>query len=88
MPWFKKKPVVIEAFQLTDTTVDEIAAWCGGRIVAVTFGGGLEGIEIPTLEGRMLATPGDYVIRGVKGEFYPCKPDIFAASYDDASFDG
>jgi hypothetical protein len=41
-------------------------------------------IYIPTLEGTMLATVGDWIIRGVKGEFYPCKPDIFALTYEPA----
>jgi len=40
-------------------------------------------LEIDTLEGTITASPGDFVIRGVKGEFYPCKPDIFAATYDE-----
>jgi len=42
-------------------------------------------IAIETLEGEMRATVGDYIIKGVKGEFYPCKPDIFEASYDEVS---
>lgn len=44
-----------------------------------------EGIRISTLEGDMLATVGDWIIRGVQGEFYPCKPDIFEATYDPVS---
>jgi hypothetical protein len=40
------------------------------------------GIYIPTLEGVVVASPGDWIIRGVKGEFYPCKPDIFEATYE------
>ena len=43
-----------------------------------------EEIRINTLEGTMSASPGDWIIRGVQGEFYPCKPDIFAATYEDA----
>ncbi len=43
------------------------------------------GIHIPTPEGVMAVSPGDWVIRGVKGEFYPCKPDVFAATYEDAT---
>ena len=45
-------------------------------------GPGQSGLVIPTLEGDHLAEPGDWIIKGVKGEFYPCKPDIFAATYD------
>lgn len=76
---FRKKPVVIEAVQFTGENKDEI----------VEFTGDLVGIEnedgtlgIITLEGSLRASPGDWIIKGVKGEFYPCKPDIFAATYD------
>jgi len=58
VPKFRKKPVVIEAWQ-TDRAV-----------------------TIETLEGTMVALPGDWIIRGVKGEMYPCKPDIFEATYE------
>jgi hypothetical protein len=88
MPWFRKKPVVIEAIQLTDTNSSEVASWCGGRTVAVAYDNQIVGVEIPTLEGNMLAGPGDFVIKGVKGEFYPCKYDIFIATYEDAAFTG
>lgn len=75
MPLFTKKPVTIEARRITTTDLLSIAEWCGGQ--ARTSGR----ILIPTLEGTMQADPGDWVIRGVQGEFYPCKPDIFAATY-------
>lgn len=88
---FCKKPVVIEARQIPvvgdqssgtwASQVAEIAHWCGGTISAAKG----VAIDIPTLEGVMEASPGDWVIRGVKGEFYPCKPDIFAATYTEAS---
>lgn len=76
---FRKKPVVVEA-RLFDPGVDydeatSVVGWCGGRAVD-------EGCAIDTLEGVMLASPGDWIIRGVQGEFYPCKPDIFAATYE------
>jgi hypothetical protein len=60
----------------------EIAAWCGGRVCGVGAVGEKVWLEIDTLEGTMKANYGDYVIKGVKGEFYPCKPDIFSATYD------
>lgn len=76
---FRKKPVVIEARLFNpETDYDEacsVVAWCGGRAVD-------EGLIIGTLEGAMLASPGDWVIRGVSGEFYPCKPDIFLKTYN------
>lgn len=83
MPKFRKKLVVIEARQLTLQTADEIMKWCGSTrhwtkspMRAVT------GIIVPTLEGSHEAAWGDWIIRGVKGEFYPCKPDIFEATYE------
>lgn len=91
---FRKKPVVIEAVQLTDGR-DEII-----NAVEFTFQIGMEtsipatnatvekvkkegGFTIPTLEGDMKATFGDWIIKGVNGEFYPCKPDIFEKTYEE-----
>lgn len=77
--------------------VDEcinLANWCGGKShMMVTddekaFDGAVMTgpyIAIETLEGTMAAQPGDWIIRGVQGEFYPCKPDIFAATYDEVT---
>ena len=80
MPRFRKKPVEIEAMQY-DGTQDswrEITDWADD----VWHRTGDRSIEIHTLEGTMLASVGDWVIRGVKGEFYPCKPDIFEKTYE------
>ena len=76
MALFRKKPVVVEANRLTKSNSDALAVWCG----ATTFEDSYD-ILIPTLEGEMRATEGDWIIRGLKGAFYPCKPDIFEASY-------
>ena len=73
---FRKRPVVIEAVQLTRANLLDVANWCGGQ--ARTSGR----VLIPTLEGEMQADLGDWIIRGVADEFYPCKPDIFAATYE------
>ncbi len=77
MPKFRKKPVVIEARQYTRNGLEaeKVADWCGGRQTD-------NGLVIQTIEGEMLANYMDWVICGVKGEFYPCKPDIFEATYD------
>lgn len=79
MAKFRKKPVVVEAVQHTDRTgrdiedfIDRVVEWDG------------QGYLIPTLEGPMRAKLGDWIIKGVKGEFYPCKPDIFEATYEEA----
>jgi hypothetical protein len=77
MPKFRKKPVVIEARQYTRNGMEaeQVAAWCSGRQT-------VDGCVIHTLEGDHLANYGDWIIRGVKGEFYPCKPDIFEQTYE------
>lgn len=78
---FRKKPVVIEAVQWTGDNGHEVQSFLGGEFAAL---GWVKGhyVEIGTLEGLMVASKGDWIIRGVKGEYYPCKPDIFAATYD------
>lgn len=91
MPMFKKKPVVIEARQFNGTAQsrDEVFTWMdkhGAEASSEPMNGitSLHVLVIPTLEGDHRASPGDWIIKGVRGEFYPCKPDIFAATYDPA----
>ena len=74
---YRKKPVVIEAWQNSDE--NEFPVWLANVDVGREPGGV---ILINTLEGVMKAMPGDYIIKGVKGEVYPCKPDIFEATYE------
>ncbi len=91
---FRKKPVVIEAMQWpgdvdeSDPRPDELEAWVrssSGDDVVSRFQAYDDGtLQIQTLEGTMTAQPGDWIIRGGKGEFYPCKPDIFEATYEPA----
>ncbi|MCR4297532.1 MAG: hypothetical protein NUV75_02080 [Gallionella sp.] len=81
MGQYRKKPVVIEARVVTRRGAEHTAKWCNGLVSS------LGGIDIETLEGIMHAAIGDFVIRGVKGEFYPCKPDIFAATYEPVATD-
>jgi len=80
---FRKKPVEIQAMQWTG--VDAKAGVCRfmGGCDCVSDCAGAEPIMIDTLEGEMQCNVGDWVIRGVVGEFYPCKPEIFAATYDE-----
>ncbi len=81
---YRKKPVEIEAVQFEDTPerIEEIAAFVG-RDLRVNYGDKNNPyIPIETLEGTMKANVGDYIIRGIKGEYYPCKPDVFEATYD------
>lgn len=93
---YKKKPLVIEAVQLKDfklRTIKEVLEFMGQSVANdfitqekfydychyVKSNGGM---TISTLEGEMFASLGDYIIKGVHGEFYPCKPDIFDETYD------
>lgn len=79
---FRKKPVEIEAHAFVrDADPHWLAEWCGGEYVD-NPNGFQRTILIETLEGTMIATEGDWIIRGVQGEFYPCKPDIFLETYE------
>ena len=77
---FRKKPVVIEAVQWTGLNTQEVYDFCnsGSRDCHVMG----DNLLINTLEGVMTASNGDWIIRGVNGEHYPCKPDIFAQTYE------
>ena len=89
---YRKKPVTIDAVQWTGENLREIIAFTDGPPDTRTQHAGMmwenyedlvrrDGLKIFTLEGAMLASSGDWIIRGVKGEYYPCKPDIFEATY-------
>lgn len=92
---YRKKPVEIEAIEWTGTNINEVldfineddrwkegidSKYVGGPEIEHTPTLGT--LDIPTLEGTMTASPNDWIIRGIKGEIYPCKPDIFQGSYD------
>ncbi len=79
MPKFRKRPVVVVARQVTDENMAELATWCGGKHWTVE---GPPAVIVRTLEGAMTAKRGDWIIEGIKGEFYPCKPDIFEMTYE------
>lgn len=75
---FRKKPVVIEAVKWTGANVEDLELFG----VPLSQGRASGEIGICTLEGCMFASPQDWIICGIKGEFYPCKPDIFEATYE------
>ena len=77
---FRKKPVEIQAMQFEPGTGIAIKEWAKAHGQTILVRNGV--LDVPTLEGTMTAEPGDWIIRGVKGEFYPCKPDIFNATYE------
>lgn len=88
MSKYRKKPVVIEAVQLSWSTWQEMCKFADvgriedGRPEGYMGAGQRCCMRIPTLEGVMNANEGDWIIRGTQGELYPCKPDIFAATYE------
>ena len=80
MSKYRKKPVVIEAVKFDGT--DESVKWLLSQLKSGEIGRACNKLYIKTLEGVMEAKVGDYVIKGVNGEFYPCKPDIFEKTYE------
>jgi hypothetical protein len=76
---YRKKPVVIEAIRYTENNMMDIIYFTEGKVSCVNENGKA---IIRTLEGTMLADKNDYIIKGVQGEFYPCKPDIFEKTYE------
>ncbi len=81
---YQKKPVTIEAIQFKEESIPTIKDWLGENLLAeARYSSPIHWIyRIKTLEGNMLVTEGDFIIKGVKGEFYPCKPDIFKMTYE------
>ena len=88
---YRKKPVVVEAIKWDGLNVSEIKDFCGKAVRIVIYDsawkarvlGAKADIFIDTLEGSHHASVGDYIIKGVNGEFYPCKPDIFEKTYEE-----
>lgn len=88
---YRKKPVVIEAMQLKEDNIEELEKFCDKisfDCIEYKYLNDKEATKvllsavIKTLEGDMIASVGDYIIKGVNGEFYPCKPDIFKKTYE------
>ena len=79
---YRKKPVVIEAIQLDDFNYNLVIKFTGGEAV-VKEESGEPVLTIPTLEGDHIASVGDFIIRGIAGEYYPCKPDVFWETYEE-----
>ena len=82
MQKFVKKPVVIEAIQYNGINITEVEDFVGAKLPTVWLSVEDTQLIIPTLEGDMKVSKGDYIIKGIKGEFYPCKPDVFKQSYN------
>lgn len=85
MSKFRKKPVVIEAIQWKGNNHFEAREFMGFeelKTILWSAENKTDAVLIDTLEGQMMVKPFDWIIKGVKGEFYPCKPDIFAETYE------
>ena len=82
---YKKKPVVIEAVQFFDTveSINELSEFIDDQNLRVSYENPEHPVvKIETLEGIMTASVGDYILKGIQGEFYPCKPEIFEKTYE------
>jgi hypothetical protein len=85
MEKYRKKPVVIEAVKFTRNNFQEIKEFTEEKAHSLTIEKRIDGVAtciISTLEGHITATEGDFIIKGVQNEFYPCKPDIFEKTYE------
>jgi hypothetical protein len=82
MPFYTKKPIPIEARQITIENAEELASWSKSDIVRRPDGS-MTGMMVYTLEGTMTGAVGDYLIKGIRGEFYFCAKDIFEETYED-----
>lgn len=85
MAQYRKKPVVIEAVQFTRANWNEIIEFTNNTAHTLIIEKRMDGVAtciIPTLEGQHIATERDFIIKGVQGEFYPCKPGIFEKTYE------
>ena len=82
MQKFVKKPVVVEAIQYNGINITEVEDFVGAKLPTLLLSVEDTQLVIPTLEGDMKVSKGDYVIKGIKGEFYPCKPNIFKSTYN------
>lgn len=79
---YRKKPVVIEAVQYTGKNYEEVLNFMKDKQPNYYEDDEKKLLTIQTLEGNMISSVGDYIIKGVQGEFYPCKPDIFEQTYE------
>jgi len=82
MSKYRKKPVIIDAIQWTGKNTSAIRQFCPVAVRIYYDGRKIAYLLIPTLEGDHQANKNDWIIKGIKGEFYPCKPDIFEATYE------
>jgi hypothetical protein len=78
----RKRPVEVEAMHLRHDNFPEVARWCRGQELVYTIPALGRVLDIATLEGVMHAEPGDWIVKGVEGEFYPVKPEIFRKTYE------
>jgi len=79
---YRKKPVVIEAVQWNGANSEEIKSLNTNKVIVAFYYGNNPRVEIKTLEGIMTATLSDWIIKGVAGELYPCKDEIFQKTYE------
>lgn len=85
MAKYRKKPIIVEAIQFTRQNQTKCKQFTQGKLRDIKIPRCVNGVMtgiVDTLEGQYRATENDYIIKGIKGEFYPCKPDIFHKTYE------
>lgn len=91
---YKKRPVVVEAIQWDGKNIEEVKEFVAeDKFIISPFSNKITGqvenmLLVKTLEGEMIASPGDFIIKGIEGEFYPCSPDVFEKTYEIVESDG
>ena len=81
---YKTKPCEIEAIKWDGNNFEEVSKFANNKVhMELLFGSMDYGLVVDTLEGYMLASEGDFIIKGLRGEFYPCKPDVFYKKYEE-----
>lgn len=83
---YETKPCIIQAIEFTRNSYEEVVKFTNGKASNLLIEKRIDGFaycDIETLEGAMTATEGDFIIKGLRGEFYPCKPDVFNKKYQE-----
>lgn len=82
---YRKKPVIIDAYKYMSTEFEDAPQWFRDAVWAFIIYITDDGTFVKTLNGPVQVSPGEYIVRGVRGELYPCDPDIFHATYEEAT---
>lgn len=82
MPMYRRKPLEVEAFQLTDTTMEELANWCGGKVIDLTHGEGKNAVEVYDQFAKVIAYEGNWIVKKHNGRFVVMSDKRFTEEYE------